>query len=131
MMNRLTEEQKQHIVNNCNKYNINELAEMLDIDKKKVRNYINNKKLKYKRFPIGASKDLTKTEMKIFELMATGYSDEMICKKLILSKTTVKTHIMNIIAKKYRWKNIREKHLMRLRIILDYHNILCEEANND
>ncbi len=65
---------------------------------------------------------LTKRELEVLNLISKGYSNEEITKKLYVSITTIKTHIVNIYSKLclYKYDLNLKVSVMRLRAALIY-----------
>ena len=115
----LTDEQKKFIWRNSYKMTVREIAEVLNItEPQKIRNYLRASNLDYKRVCGVYSNELTIRETEILSLLAQGFDNEEIAKRLIIGITTVKTHLTHIFLKlglKYV-----PPHVQRVRAVLMY-----------
>lgn len=98
----LTNENKEFIVKNSYKYTIKQMAKIIKTDVKRIRNFCHGRKLDYIRERTVRNDyrfRITYREEEVIDLLLQGFSKEQIAEKLIISHSTVCTHVVNICTK--------------------------------
>ena len=85
-----------------------------------LKRYLSGTRLSLAEFQLFATTHkLTEREMDICSLIMNGYSNQGICEQLFIEKSTVKTHITNILSKTHC--NSRFQLLQRILNLKGFH----------
>lgn len=94
-----TNERNEFILKNRLKMTVPEMSEALKIPKRHIYNYFRSRKLEYKKIHTDNLNKFTPQEKKVFELLSKGLSNKEIQKELVIEKTTLNYHLVQIYQK--------------------------------
>ena len=115
-----TETEKQYILQNRLKLTINEMSKHLQRNPKTIYSFLASHKLSYKRAVVFRNPNLTEREKEVMALVSRGLNNQQIIDKLVISLTTLKTHLSNIYSK-YNLTGPRvDFSVQRLRAVLKF-----------
>ena len=134
----LTETEKQYIFQNRLKLTIKEISNYLQKSSNTIRYFLASHKLPYKRAVVSRNPNLTEREKEVMELVSKGLNNQQITDKLVISLSTLKTHLGNIYSKYNLTGTEQDFSVQRVRAVLKFkekmfqekitqHCSLCEE----
>ena len=115
---KLSFDEQEYIRQNRLNKTIPEIAKDLGRNYGTVQGYLATNNLSFKRVAIKNDHDLSLKEKEVLNLIAKGYSNKDIAKKMIIELSTVRTHLYNIYSKLNLSNSATESGTLRVKATL-------------